>query len=117
MISRFRVFCLEHPFSRILKSGPPLEHEVKQELDKLEPYNFLQFAYHQIGDGIKAANAAYTYLSRHPDHDEMPGNMKFYEHHYPEVERMMKNQEMVNYELPVYNKLFQKGLVFMVADL
>ena len=108
-----RTTCLkdciaEHPFRRILK-GPSMDYEVKYELDQFKPYNFLQISYHEIGEGLKAANAAYTYLSRHPDNEEMKHNLNFYQYHYPEVDRMIEQQELVNVELPTYNKLFQKG--------
>merc|ERR1711957_1071410 len=41
----------------------------------------------------------------------MMQNLEFYKYHYPEVGHLIEQQELVNVELPNYNKLFQKGLI------
>jgi len=110
-----RTTCLkdcfaEHPFSRILR-GPEIDLDVKDEFESYNLYNFLQISYHQIGEGRKAANAAYTYLSHNPNDDEMKQNLEFYKYHYPEVEQIASKQQLVDVELPNYNKLFQKGVI------
>jgi hypothetical protein len=39
------------------------------------PYNYLQILYHRIGNGYQAADAAFTYLKKFPDNDEMLDNI------------------------------------------
>lgn len=58
---------------------------------------------------MKAANNAFTYHSKFPEDKIMNDNLAFFKYHYPEVERMFKNDQAVDYELPLYNKFFQQG--------
>ena len=44
-----------------------------------------------------------------PEDKIMNDNIAFFKYHYPEVERMFKNDQAVDYELPLYNKFFQQG--------
>jgi hypothetical protein len=90
--------------------GPPIEVEVQSEMEKLETFNYLQYAYYKLGNGVKAAHAAFTYSAKHPENEDMKYNLyEFYKAEYPDVKRLIEEHKLINYELPMYNKFFQEG--------
>jgi len=78
-------------------------------MDHYQPYNYLQIVYHEIGSSIKAADAAWTFLQKHPDDEEMKGNLEYYKWKYPEVDRRIRKKELQNLEVPLYNRHFING--------
>ena len=74
-----------------------------------KPYNYLQIVYHELGKGNKAADAAWTYLQKHPGDTEMQQNLDYYKWLYPEVERRLRKKELKNLELKLFNTNFRTG--------
>lgn len=52
--------------------------DILKEMEKLEPYNYLQLCYYQMTDYAKAADAAFTYHILHPNSEVMLSNIHFY---------------------------------------
>jgi len=104
---------LEHPFSRLMKEKKP-HYSVQEAIDSFEIYNYLQISYHNLKDGLKAANSAYTFLSLSskgdPGWDDMMHNLEFYKNNYRVVKQAIKEEQLVNYESAMYNKHYKKGV-------
>ena len=58
---------------------------------------------------FKAADAAWTFLQKHPDDEEMKQNLEYYKWKYPEVDRRIRKKELQNLEVPLYNRHFING--------
>lgn len=82
----------------------------KSEIESFYVYNYLQILYHHIGDGIKAADAANTYLQKYSGNTEMLENIDFYKNHYPEVERRVRNGELLHHESRPVDLLLQTAV-------
>ena len=90
--------CLSQCFTGDVIRIQRARDDVKTELESLYVYNYLQILYHEVGDGIKAADAAHTYLQRYSANEEMINNLDFYKRHYPEVERRAYRQQLIDLE-------------------
>ena len=103
---------LEHPFARLMKEKKP-KYSVQKAIDSYEIYNYLQISYHNLKDGLKAANSAYTFLSLRskddPAWDDMMHNLEFYKGAYWVVDQAIKEEKLVNYESAMYNKHYKQG--------
>jgi len=105
-----RAACLDQCFADAPLQIERARDQVRAEIETLYCYNYLQILYHQIGDGIKAVDAAHTYLQRYSANEEMLENLAFYKTHYPEVQRRIDRENLLDRESTALNRALASAI-------
>lgn len=96
--------CHDKMFGELKIENNP-DDKVLDNLKNRKIYEYLHICYFQMYALSKAASAAYTYLTAHPDDNQMEQNLKYYLQQ-PEVDV----KEIVDMESKKYEDLYKVGV-------
>ncbi|XP_065186279.1 prolyl 3-hydroxylase 1-like isoform X2 [Sycon ciliatum] len=70
--------CVEACKRRRMGLRGPVSKTVREQFNAAYPFHYLQYAYFQLGNITKAAEAAFTYAMFNPDDEDMSANLETY---------------------------------------
>ena len=134
ILARFQCVrqCVRDAFATLgIRSSAAVSADVLKAFDRRLPYMYLQLAYFNVGEKVKAARSAATYLYYNPDDEIALSNARYYES-LPEVTEdvfkpidMMTHMESFESAVALYNEgdkwddvidLFEKSLAEYLTE-